>query len=225
MIRPQTAADPVFVISRNAENQGIIGLSLRDVNGPGSFYWTINTNFSINEVCQLKKYMILFLVGKDRPGIVDDVATLLFRAGANIEDSRMAVMGGCFSIMTLFSCTDEQLKDIRADMKSLEDLGLETFLHKAEDPSAIPKRAELPLKIELTAMDHPGIVQKVVNTLRQHDINIQSMNTEITRAPLSGAPMFELNLEAAVPAEKPIAKVKDEISRLAAEMNLDLHFK
>ena len=74
-------------------------------------------------------------------------------------------------------------------------------------------------------MDHPGIVQKVVKTLRQHSVNIQSMNTEVTRAPLSGAPMFGLNLEAAVPAEKPIAKVKDEISKLAAEMNLDLHFK
>ena len=173
----------------------------------------------------MKKFMILFLVGKDRPGIVDDVSTLLFRVGANIEDSRMAVMGGCFSIMTLFSCTKEQLKDIRTDLKNLEDLGFETSLHKAEDPSTAPKRAELPLKIELTAMDHPGIVQKVVKTLRQHSVNIQSMNTEVTRAPLSGAPMFGLNLEAAVPAEKPIAKVKDEISKLAAEMNLDLHFK
>ena len=173
----------------------------------------------------MKKYMILFLVGKDRPGIVDDVSTLLFRVGANIEDSRMAVMGGCFSIMTLFSCTNEQLKDIRADLKSLEDLGFETSLHSAEDPTTTPRRAELPLKIELTAMDHPGIVQKVVKTLRQHSINIQSMNTEVTRAPLSGAPMFGLNLEAAVPAEKPIAKVKEEISGLASEMNLDLHFK
>ena len=173
----------------------------------------------------MKKYMILFLVGKDRPGIVDDVSTLLFRVGANIEDSRMAVMGGCFSIMTLFSCTNEQLKDIRADLKSLEDLGFETSLHSAEDPTTTPRRAELPLKIELTAMDHPGIVQKVVKTLRQHSINIQSMNTEVTRAPLSGAPMFGLNLEAAVPTEKPIAKVKDEISALAAEMNLDLHFR
>ena len=169
--------------------------------------------------------MILFLVGKDRPGIVDDVSTLLFEAGANIEDSRMAVMGGCFSIMTLFSCTKEQLKDISAGLESLEDQGFETSLRRAEDPSTAPKRAELPLKIELSAMDHPGIVQRVVNILRRHNVNIQSMSTEVTRAPLSGAPMFGLNLEAAVPAEKPVAKVKEEISALAAEMNLDLCFR
>jgi hypothetical protein len=56
----------------------------------------------------MKKYMILFSVGKDRPGIVDDVSTLLFERGANIEDSRMAARGGRFSIMTLFSCSLDQ---------------------------------------------------------------------------------------------------------------------
>ena len=49
----------------------------------------------------MKKHMILFSVGKDRPGIVDDVSTLLFERGANIEDSRMAAMGGRFSINPL----------------------------------------------------------------------------------------------------------------------------
>ena len=81
----------------------------------------------------MKKYMILFSVGKDRPGIVDDVSTLLFERGANIEDSRMAAMGGRFSIMTLFSCTSEQLESIRVGLDDLRKLGLETSLHEADD--------------------------------------------------------------------------------------------
>jgi len=173
----------------------------------------------------MKKYMILFLVGKDRPGIVDDVSTVLFEGGANIEDSRMAVMGGCFSIMTLFSCTSEQLEAIKTGLDNLRKMGFETSLHEAQDPAARPKRAELPLKIEVTAMDHPGIVQKVVHILHKYDVNIQSLNTQVTRAPLSGAPIFDLNLEAGIPPEKPIAKVKEELMEMAAEMNLDLSFK
>ena len=42
----------------------------------------------------MKIYKILFSVGKDQPGIVDDISTILFEREANIEDSRMAVMGG-----------------------------------------------------------------------------------------------------------------------------------
>lgn len=171
-----------------------------------------------------KVYLILFLVGKDRPGIVDDVSRLLFDRGANIEDSRMASMGGAFSIMTLFSCSPEQLKTIRTELESLKQMGFEVSLHEAEDPVSAPKRAELPLKIEVTAMDHPGIVQKVVHVLRRHEVNIESLNTQVTKAPLSGAPIFGLVLEAGVPAERSITTIKEELSALAAEMNLDLNF-
>jgi len=173
----------------------------------------------------MKKYMILFTVGKDRPGIVSDVSTLLFERGANIEDSRMAVLGGCFSIMTLFSCRPEELTAIEADLESLRGLGLEMLLHKAEDPAARPCRATLPLKFELVSMDHPGIIQKIVRVLHRHNINIRTLNTEVIRAPLSGAPLFDLFLEADVPAEEPIAQIKNELLELAAGMNLDIHFK
>ena len=173
----------------------------------------------------MTKYFILLSSGKDRPGIVDDISTLLFDKGANIEDSRMAVMGGCFSSMTLFSCTREQVEAIQGGLEDLRGLGLETHLHQAEDPATGSVVPGLPLKFEMTAMDHPGIVQRVVHLLREHDVNIESMETQVTGAPLSGAPLFDLRLEAKVPADKSIGKVKEQLSDLAGEMNLDLVFK
>jgi glycine cleavage system transcriptional repressor len=173
----------------------------------------------------MTKHFILLSSGKDRPGIVDDISTLLFDKGANIEDSRMAVMGGCFSSMTLFSCAREQAEAIRGGLEDLRALGLEAHLHQAEDPSEGPTLAGLPLKFEMTAMDHPGIVQRVVRMLRKNDVNIESLETEVTGAPLSGAPLFDLRLEAKVPADKSIGKVKEQLADLAGEMNLDLVFK
>ena len=73
-------------------------------------------------------------------------------------------------------------------------------------------------------MDHPGIVQKVVSILHNHSVNIQSLDTQVKSAPLSGAPLFDLILDAAVPAETSIAQVKEELMDLAAEENLDLNF-
>ena len=172
----------------------------------------------------MKEYTILFLVGKDRPGIVDDVSSFLFDRGANIEDSRMAAMGGRFSIITLFSCAPAQVDAIRADLDALRKLGFEISLHEAEDPGAMRRQAELPLRLEVVAMDHPGIVQKVVSILHNHSVNIQSLDTQVKSAPLSGAPLFDLILDAAVPAETSIAQVKEELMDLAAEENLDLNF-
>lgn len=173
----------------------------------------------------MKRYIILFLVAKDRPGIVDDVSTFLFERGANIEDSRMATMGGRFSMMILFSTQPAELETIKRDLDDLKRRGFEVSVHEAEDPTVIPRhKAELPLKIEVMSMDHPGIVQKVVHVLHRNNVNIQSLNTQVTQAPLSGAPLFDLTLEAGVPAEVSIVKVKEQLTELAADMDLDLRF-
>jgi glycine cleavage system transcriptional repressor len=172
----------------------------------------------------MKKYMILFSVGKDRPGIVDEVSSYLFERGANIEDSRMAALGGCFSIMTLFSCSSEQSETIKGELSHLKKLGLESSLYEANPTESKPEAGTL-LKMDVRAMDHPGIVQRLVRILRLRDVNIKSLNTHVSEAPLSGAPLFSLDLEADVPAEESIDKLKAELTDLATEMNLDVNFK
>ncbi|MEW6265950.1 MAG: ACT domain-containing protein [Thermodesulfobacteriota bacterium] len=172
----------------------------------------------------MKKYMILFVVGKDRPGIVDDVSTMLFERGANIEDSRMATLGGCFSIMVLISCPEEKAVEVRRGLEVLSGLGFDAYLHEAADPVSVPRQVEIPMSLEIRAMDHPGIVQKVVRLLRRRNVNIESLDTHVTSAPWSGAPLFNLRLSAGVPAGQSIMKIKEELTALAAEMNLDLSF-
>jgi len=172
----------------------------------------------------MKIYRILLSIGKDRPGIVNDVSTVLFECGANIEDSRMAAMGGCFAIMTLFSCTTGQLEDVRSGLASLGEAGLQCSIHEAQDPAAQPHEASVPLKMEILSMDHPGIVKEVVRVLHEHRVNIESLDTRLQRAPLSGAPLFDLNLEASVPADASIPGIKEELLGMAAELNLDLSF-
>lgn len=172
----------------------------------------------------MKNYMILFTLAKDRPGIVDDVSSFLFERGANIEDSRMAALGGCFSIMTLFSCSPDQSETIKGSLDHLAVLGLESSLYEA-DPTESKRETGTPLKMDVKCMDHPGIVQKLVHILRLHDVNIQSLNTKVSKAPLSGAPLFALALEADVPAGASISRLKEELTGLAGKMGLDLNFK
>lgn len=171
------------------------------------------------------RYMILFALGKDRPGIVDEVTSYLFNRHANIEDSRMTVLGDRFTIMCLFSCLPEELVSIRNGMNTLAALGLETSLHKADNPDTLQTINQLPLNLEVISMDHPGIVQSIVHILKKYNVSIQSLNTEIKAMPHTGSPMFDLNLEASVPEKQSITKIKEELNNMASEMNLDLIFK
>lgn len=173
----------------------------------------------------MKQFKILFLIGKDRPGVVDDVSTILYDHGANIEDSRMAALGGRFSIMTLFSCEENRLNEINTALAVLSKKGFETSLHDAQDPVSASGKASMPLKVEIQAMDHPGIVKEIVHLLHQYNTNIVSLNTRVVHAPLTGSPLFNMILEASIPEGTSITKVKSAISNLSMDMDLDLNFQ
>ena len=48
-------------------------------------------------------YIVLTAIGPDRPGLVDEISSFLAARKINIEDSRMAVLGGEFAIIMLAS--------------------------------------------------------------------------------------------------------------------------
>lgn len=173
----------------------------------------------------MNKYMILCAVGKDRSGIVDEVTSFLLKEHANIEDSRMAALGGRFSIMCLFSCSSERLRTIKEKMNRLNDLGLKTSLYDAENPGTVHAEDSIPLHVEAVSMDHPGIVQNIVHILKEHGVCIQTLETQLKPMPHTGTPLFNLKLKANVPVTQSIVQVKDELNNLASEMNLDLIFK
>ena len=129
-----------------------------------------------------------------------------------------------FLLCVFFSCSDSELTDLKKNIGVMSGLGIEVSFHEAENPAEVTNRAGMPLNFELRSMDHPGIVQKVVRLLKSYNINIHSLDTQVKSMPHSGAPLFDLYLKADVPEEVVIGKVKEALSELALEMNLDLTY-
>ncbi len=51
----------------------------------------------------VKRWFILSAVGRDRPGLVADLAQLVYDCEANLEDSRMTILGNEFAAILLCS--------------------------------------------------------------------------------------------------------------------------
>ncbi|MBM3890900.1 MAG: glycine cleavage system protein R, partial [Verrucomicrobia bacterium] len=45
----------------------------------------------------MRQYLVVSAVGQDRPGIVDRISEFILDHDCNIEDSRMAILGGEFA--------------------------------------------------------------------------------------------------------------------------------
>lgn len=118
----------------------------------------------------MKKKYILTAFGKDRPGIVESITKVLYKKGANIEDSSMSKLSGQFVIMLLFSSkdiiTDEDfnIEDININVKTIED----------EEPEFTSDCAAL---ISIYGADKIGIVYNVSKVLASKHINISDLRT------------------------------------------------
>src|SRR5512144_2241422 len=51
----------------------------------------------------MKRLFAISAIGRDRPGIVADLAELIYECDCNLEDSRMTVLGSEFAVLLLCS--------------------------------------------------------------------------------------------------------------------------
>ena len=169
----------------------------------------------------MKGFAILTAIGTDRVGIVDDLTTLILDKRCNIEESRMAVLGGEFTVMLLLSGSSP---DIEALIETSEQIAGELDLHISMKPTVEPKAHPQmrPYLIESVSLDTPGIVHAITALLRRHRINIENMETDTTAAPWTGAPMFVMRGRISIPPEVSLATLREEIETLETEQNLDI---
>ena len=70
--------------------------------------------------------------------------------------------------------------------------------------------------------DRLGIVRQVTGVLSGLDVNIETLRTEITYEPHSGAPLFNLNAALRLPHGLDAAAVQDALEAISAEIMVDL---
>ncbi len=166
-------------------------------------------------------YCVLTAIGADRVGIVDDIAGALLPAGCNIEESKMAVLGGEFAVIMLVSGSAEAVAEASRSLPALGGrLGLRIEVKQTREPR--PPAAGRPYLLEAVSLDTPGIVHSITAILREQAINIESLETDTVAAPWTGAPMFRLKAHLIVEPSVSISRLRDRLLRLEQEHDLDI---
>src|SRR3954468_10349289 len=171
----------------------------------------------------MQSHAILTAVGTDRPGLVDEVSQYIFDRGANIEDSRMVNLRGQFAMMVLVGGTADVLSRVQNDLAALGKHGLHAELR----PAAAGERAggagaqALPYRLRGTGIDQAGMVHRVAHVLREMNVNIESLDTQLRAAPVTGAPMFEMELVLSVPNSTPLSALRQRVGATCDELNID----
>ena len=148
----------------------------------------------------MPKNIVLTLTGRDKIGIVENVTDVIVKRGGNVGSSRMARLGGEFVMLMLVALPDAEFAKLDQDLQQLRDDGYQvTLLHTEVDLNKYS--GWLPYEIEVTGADHEGIIHEVSHHLAVQGINIESMDTSSTPAPMSGTPLFMMKGIVVVPPQ------------------------
>ena len=163
---------------------------------------------------------VISTIGRDRPGIVNELSELVTGLALNIEDSRMTVLGGEFAVLMSISGSDDALNTFAiklAELANAQDLQHLFRKTEARDASA----SALPYEVSVVAMDHPGIVHRVARFFSSREINIRDLKTETQPAPHTGTPIFSVTMAVEIPSTVKVRELKDAFETFCDEQDLD----
>ncbi len=124
-------------------------------------------------------HALVSVAGRDRPGIVRDVAAALLPLGASIEDSAMTALRGHFTIMMLVRLPDgATFPDLAAALAELERAsGLWVRAHPVDEADVARQPPAPNLRVYVTGADRPGIVHAVAEAIAGARGNIVDVAT------------------------------------------------
>ena len=171
----------------------------------------------------MSAYLVISAIGQDRPGIVDEVSAFVFAHQCNVEDSRMAVLGGDFALIMLVSGPEAEVQKLTGHLTELEKKsGLTIVSRSAKSPSAPRPVPAVPYSLKAVGMDHSGIVHNIAHLLAGMGVNVEAAETSTSHSPETGTPIFAMSMKLAVPGNLQAKQIREQLARLSDELNVDI---
>jgi glycine cleavage system transcriptional repressor len=174
----------------------------------------------------MKQWFALSAIGRDRPGIVADLAELVFECDCNLEDSSMAILGSEFAVLLLLTGEGVDVESrLSSACKRLEwEKRLTVFIRPLEGepiPYAVGREA-VPYELQATGVDKAGLVARVARCLEGYGVNITQMFTHSRPEPGTGTPIYHMRIHLAVPGDVSEATLRDDLERVAGALHIDV---
>jgi glycine cleavage system transcriptional repressor len=170
----------------------------------------------------MPKRFVLTLTGSDRIGLVEYVTELILECSGDVQASRMARLGGEFAMLLLVSVPDANTGQLSANMETLAGEGFKVTVTETEGEVPAQRKDWLPYRIEVRGANHEGIIHEIAEHLSEQGINIESIDTNVVPAPMSGTPLFTMEAIVVAPPKLHKHKWQAELEDVADRLNVEL---
>ena len=170
----------------------------------------------------MRENLVITLTGHDRIGIVEQVTKRVLENGGNVDASRMSRLGGEFAVLMLISVPAEQFAELNQAAQNLRDEGYIVATCRTEQSAPGKFAGWMPYQVEVSGADHEGIVHHIAHHLAERRANIETMDTGMVQAPMSGTPLFTMTAVVLVPPDLSYHTLQTELETIGNDLNVDI---
>ncbi|MCW8090419.1 glycine cleavage system protein R [Alteromonas sp. ASW11-130] len=161
--------------------------------------------------------LIITVIGKDKPGIVDSIAKNVYQRNGNWLSSSFAHMAGMFTGFVEVQVSEDNVDELVSSVSKIPDLDVHSI-------SVASEQVELSntLTVDVMGNDKPGIVQELTSIFNQFNLNIVSFDSRCESAPAWGSMMFKARAVITVPDSFDESALQRALENRSADLVVDI---
>ncbi|MGB8223621.1 MAG: ACT domain-containing protein [Polyangiales bacterium] len=163
--------------------------------------------------------LVVTVIGKDRPGLVESVSAAVEANGGSWVESRMSRLAGQFAGILRASVPAERVDALSDALEALRASGLRVVIERGVEDAIDEGRA---IELELVGSDRPGIVHKISEALAARGGNVDELNTECDGAPWSGDTLFKATARLRAPVTLDLDQLRESLEAIAGDLMVDI---
>ena len=161
--------------------------------------------------------LVLTAIGDDKPGLVEQLSTVISRHNGNWLESSMSHLAGKFAGIVCVSVDENDLDALKRDLAALPGLRI-----TAEVSGEPPAEAGRRLTLVLVGHDRIGIVREVAQVLARHAVNVEELNTHTASAPMSAEILFHATAELTASPDLDSSTLVRELEQISNDLMVDI---
>ncbi|HQR03136.1 MAG: glycine cleavage system protein R [Proteobacteria bacterium] len=162
-------------------------------------------------------YLVLTVIGDDRPGLVESLARVVSAHQGNWLESSMSHLAGQFAGIVRIEVTGQRADALKHALSAIPDLAVTA----TESVTASPRQGRR-LQLSLVGHDRIGIVREVSNVLARHAVNVEELETHTSSAPMSAETLFHARAALLAATDLDTRKLTADLERISNDLMVDI---
>ena len=170
----------------------------------------------------MKTFLVLTLIGEDKPGLVESLAQIVSDNHGNWLESDMSRLAGQFAGILRVSVDEANVDALVSALETLNptmQLVVVRSSHQEEESSASQRRR---IKLNLVANDRPGIIRDISRVLSQLQVNVDDLETACKPAPMASGDLFHAKALLHLPESRSIDDLREALEEIADDLIVEL---